>query len=197
MARDHVQFRAAAAVGLVAATGAHHRVTMGQPCFARGGVAPGWETLAEPDLGGVTVAVRQRLEGQRRCHLDRELGRQFVAGRAQAALAVRVAPLHDEIVLGADDGKAVEVFPARELAQIVRVLRRKGRGEFDHHPALRQLQVERVFGVEGAPIGRRGGRQDFAHRARRRTRCRSHRIGRQGRDSSQRNRQGNGAAVEP
>ncbi len=163
-ADHHVEFGAVAAVGLVAAPGADHAVAMREPGFAPRRVPAGGQSLAESRLGRVAVAIRQRRERQPRARFHRELGRQRLPGAAQAALALRVAPLHDEVVLRPDHGQPVEVLFAHEGADVGDVLRRECRRQLDHDAARRELQVERRLRVERTPVRGRGGCQHVAHR---------------------------------
>lgn len=89
---------------------------------------------------------------------NRELGRQLTAGAAERAgsfgrLGVGVAPLHDVVVLRAQDRQAVEVALVRQRADVGGVLRGEARRELDHHLAARERangDQPRGHGVEAA-----------------------------------------------
>ena len=66
----------------------------------------------------------------------------------------RIAPLRNKTILHAQDRKAVPVVLVRERADVVGVQRRVHGSEFDHHAALRQIHVQRVVGIQRAPVGR-------------------------------------------
>ncbi len=117
------------------------------------------ETLREADFRRPAVHVRQFREGQAFGGAG-EFGRKFGLGLAQRfglgrVFAVGVAPLHDEVLVRAVDAQAVPVAAAGQGADVGCVRRCECRREFDHDAAAVEFQVERVLGVEAAPVVRR------------------------------------------
>ena len=93
--------------------GADRAIAVRQPGAADRGIARHREALREADLRGVGIRVGQRRER----HVLRgaiELRRQRLLRLANLALAVRIAPLHDVVVLRAHDREPVEVTLAHE-----------------------------------------------------------------------------------
>src|SRR4051812_14313800 len=103
MAGDDVELAAVAALRLVAAPDPDHPIAMREPRFTVGRVAGRGESLAEANLRRVTITVRKRFERQLRGRAHGEFWWQFRLCRTQAALAVRIAPLHDKVVLRTKD----------------------------------------------------------------------------------------------
>ena len=62
--------------------------------------------------------------------------------------------------------RAVEITRPRQRPDVGGMVRREVRCELNDHPPLRQLHVERVLGIERAPVGSRRLIQDFLHRPR-------------------------------
>jgi hypothetical protein len=142
-----------------------------QPGPARFRVARHRQAVGEADLRRVDVAVGQRRKGKLLADAALEFGRERAARLAQRTrlglvFGVRIAPLRDEAVLHAQDRQPVEVVLARHRAEVRRVQRRVGGGEFDHHASGGEVEVQRVVRIERAPVGRLGGFEDLLHRPR-------------------------------
>lgn len=65
---------------------------------------------------------------------------------------IRIAPLHDVVVLHAHDGKSIEVMFARERLHVGDVARCEGRRELDDDTTGREFEIERVLGIEWLPV---------------------------------------------
>jgi len=173
---DHgVELGAGARVGRVVATGSDHAVAVHQPGLARFRIACDRKSIAESHFRRVHVAVGQSGEGHPRCNVAFEFRHDGGLGLAERTRRVRgmfgfgcgVAPLRHEAVLHAQDRECVPIVLVRQRADVLGVQRRIGRSKLDHHPPFRQIHVQRVVGIERAPVGRSGCIQHLLHRRRR------------------------------
>ena len=137
---------------------------MREPGLAGLRIARGGEAVGEADLRRPAVLVGQCVERDA-VGLAVEFRRQvFLRGAerlARLAFLGRVAPLHDEVVLRAVDAHAVPVALVREGADVAGMLGREPWREFDDDTAARQFQVDRVGGIQAAPVGGLRGVEHF------------------------------------
>jgi len=101
-------------------------------------------------------SANQRREGKLVCRA-REFRVQGFLRAPEGARVVRVAPLHDEVVLRTHDGEAIEVALVHQRLDIGDMQRSKRGIELDDHAAGGQLQIQRVLRIEAAPVGALGG----------------------------------------
>src|ERR1700761_2886551 len=108
LSRHHVEFRTAAAVGIVVAPGTDHSIAMHHPCATKLRVASGRESIGPTDFGGVGVRVYQRGEGKAASGTLKFRSERLLRA-SDRAFAVWVGPLDHVVVLRANDGEVVEV----------------------------------------------------------------------------------------
>jgi len=158
LAYYHVQLGTAATIHIVVPPGAHHAVAVHQPGAADRRIGGDRKGIHESDFRRIGIRIRKprdRETPQRAL----ELGAHGAVRCADGLLAVRVAPLHDVVVLGAHDPQPVEVMPARQRLDIRDVVRGELRSELDDDAPGGQLQVQRVRGVERSPVRGSGSGQ--------------------------------------
>ena len=164
---DHdVELGAAAAVRVVVAAGADHAVAVHEP---RSAVAPR-RARRESRRRNRSAAHTCPDPAARRTAARRRCGRTppvsvflpapsgfFWSSRPDRPTARRSCPASGLIA------RPSKYLLARERADVGDVTRRELRRQLDHDAAARELQVQRVLGIERAPVGRLGRGQHVGH----------------------------------
>jgi len=170
VAADDVELGTVAGIGFVAAGHADRAITMRQPDLAGLRIASDPESIGHADHRCVAVVVGDARERHRVGPGHRELALEFgfcglERTRLRFVIGLRVAPLHDIVVLRTEDGEAVEIAFACECTDVHGMLRCQPGREFDHDTAAGEFQIQRVLRVGLAPVRRRGGSDDLVDRA--------------------------------
>ena len=170
-AEDGVEFGSTAGVEGDVASGADHGVGVDEPVSARVGESRATgEAVDETDFGGIDIFVEARAwKGKLGLNGESEFGGQGFVGVQDFAgefgfFGVGIGPLHDVVVLGANDGEAVEIAFADEGFDVGDVVGGELGGEFNDDAAMLEFACRGVLGIElRAPIGGSGGSEDVSH----------------------------------
>ena len=103
-------------------------------------IARGRKPVEKSDLRCIDIAIRQRFEARIGTGSGGEFHRR-THPVWDGTTVLRIVPLHDVVVLHAQDRETIEIMRAGEHADIGNVLRRHARGELDHDPSAHEIDV--------------------------------------------------------